>query len=259
VFLMSIGDLADKVDKAAHARVANAAEDDDATVAMLGKLAKTRTNTTHNDVNVESEENSFWNDLKHHDFYFNAGGNKGNPIAGRWARNLRGDAAATAAYDHLKGLDARGGMRPRGRARVTMHSDGGTETPTTRVFNTPPDEQKEPANGVIGRWKDSASGTTRRWNTRRSSSTSAGAWVQNDFFRKRRLRRRGSVRTRGRRQSLPRPRQRQKKTSPTRRTTRRLPSTTTASTSSLVRKSSAPRPGPRADPEGCPLLRETRL
>jgi hypothetical protein len=70
VFLMSIGDLADKVDKAAHARVANAAEDDDATVAMLGKLAKTRTNTTDNDVNVESEENSFWNDVKHHDFYF---------------------------------------------------------------------------------------------------------------------------------------------------------------------------------------------
>lgn len=257
MFLMSIGDLADKVDKAAHARVANAAEDDDATVAMLGKLAKTRTNTTDNDVNVESEENSFWNDVKHHDFYFSAGGSKGNPIAGRWARYLRGDAAATAAYDQLKGLDVRGGMRPRGRARVTMHSDGGTETPTTRVFNTSPDEQKEPANGVIGRWKDSAS--TRRWNTRRSSSTSAGAWVQNDFVRKRRLRRRGSVRTRGRRQSLPRPRQRQKKTSPTRRTTRRLPSTTTASTSSLVRKSSAPRPGPRADPEGCPLLRETRL
>ena len=62
LFPVSIGDSAEKVDKAAQALMAEADEDDDAMVAMLGKLAKKRTNTnqpTDNDVKVEPEEDSY--------------------------------------------------------------------------------------------------------------------------------------------------------------------------------------------------------
>ena len=114
LFPVSIGDSADKVDKAAQALMAEADEDDDAMVAMLGKLAKKRTNTnqpTDNDVKVEPEEDSYWNDLKQHDFYFGTLGSKGNPIAGKWARYLRGDAAAKAAYDQLTGQKAKSDFR----------------------------------------------------------------------------------------------------------------------------------------------------
>ena len=111
---VSTGDPAAVVDKAAQALMAEAAEDDDAMISILGKLAKQRASTnqpSETDVKAEAEEDTFWHDLKQHDFYFGTGGSKGNPIAGRWARFLRGDAAAKATYDQLKTMKAKSDIR----------------------------------------------------------------------------------------------------------------------------------------------------
>ena len=59
LFPVSIGDPAAVVDKAAQALMAEAAEDDDAMISILGKLAKQRASTnqpSETDVKAEAEE-----------------------------------------------------------------------------------------------------------------------------------------------------------------------------------------------------------
>jgi hypothetical protein len=70
------------------------------------------------------------------------------------------------------------GMRPRGRARVTLYFGVGEGATNVRVLHALLDEQAELAFGIIDWGKDYAAGTKRRWTSRRNSSVSAGAWCR---------------------------------------------------------------------------------
>ena len=201
-----------EVDKATHALMAEAADDDDSS--MRSVLATTDLNVLKRDYSAPTLEVKLGKMIE------------------------VSEPAIAALGRQCKVLFVADGTRLNGRARVTMYVGIGGE-------RTLPDEQNEHADRMIN-W-----GSTTRQGAAlcRRAGGSKTIWAEHSD--------RGERKRCGR-QRLPR--RQQRKASPTRRSARRISSTkTTASTSRFFPRDERPLPCPRADPEGCPIVRETPL
>lgn len=107
------GDPAERVAKAVDHIYAGCHGNADAMSSMASKMAQSMKSESTAPHAQHNGENNFWEELKESNFFFNTGGAKGNPMAGRWQRFLKGSPEEKEKYDQTKGQKAKAEFRQR--------------------------------------------------------------------------------------------------------------------------------------------------